>query len=36
MQAMSEALCGQWIDNRHGTPFRFERTGDVWSVVEVS
>jgi broad specificity phosphatase PhoE len=35
MQAMSEALCGRWIDNRHGTPFRFERTGDVWSVDEV-
>jgi broad specificity phosphatase PhoE len=36
MQAMAEALCGRWIDNRHGTPFRFERVGDVWSVVEVS
>jgi broad specificity phosphatase PhoE len=36
MQAISEALCGRWIDNRHGTPFRFERVGDVWSVVEVS
>jgi probable phosphoglycerate mutase len=35
MQTMSEALCGQWIDNRHGTPFRFERTGDKWSVDEV-
>jgi broad specificity phosphatase PhoE len=35
MQAMSEALCGQWIDNRHGTSFRFERTGDKWSVVEL-
>jgi broad specificity phosphatase PhoE len=35
MQAMSEALCGQWIDNRHGTPFRFDRAGDKWSVVEV-
>jgi broad specificity phosphatase PhoE len=36
MQAMAETLCGQWIDNRHGTPFRFDRAGDVWSVVEVS
>jgi broad specificity phosphatase PhoE len=36
MQAMSEALCGRWIDNRHGTPFRFDRAGDVWSVDEVS
>jgi len=35
MQAMSEALCGHWIDNRHGTPFRFERTGDVWRVDDV-
>jgi broad specificity phosphatase PhoE len=35
IQAMSEALCGRWIDNRHGTPFRFERTGDAWSVAEV-
>ena len=35
MQAMAEALCGRWIDNRHGTPFRFERTGDAWSVAEV-
>jgi broad specificity phosphatase PhoE len=35
MQAMAEALCGRWIDNRHGTPFRFERTGDVWTVAEV-
>lgn len=36
MQAMSEALCGRWFNNSHGTPFRFERTGDVWSVDEVS
>jgi broad specificity phosphatase PhoE len=34
MQAMSEVLCGHWFDNRHGTPFRFERTGDAWSVDE--
>jgi broad specificity phosphatase PhoE len=36
MQAMAEALCGHWINNRHGTPFRYERTGDKWSVDEVS
>jgi probable phosphoglycerate mutase len=36
MQAMSEALCGRWFDNRHGVPFRFARTGDVWAVEEVS
>jgi broad specificity phosphatase PhoE len=35
MQAMAEALCGRWIDNRHGTPFRFDRAGDVWRVDEV-
>jgi broad specificity phosphatase PhoE len=35
MQAMSEALCGRWLNNRHGTPFRFERTGDTWRVDEV-
>lgn len=35
MQAMSEVLCGNWFDNRHGTPFKFERTGDAWSVDEV-
>jgi broad specificity phosphatase PhoE len=35
MQSMSEALCESWFKNRHGTPFRFERTGDVWSVDEV-
>jgi broad specificity phosphatase PhoE len=35
MQAMSEALCGQWLNNRHATPFRFTRTGDAWRVDEV-
>ena len=35
MQAMSEVLCGHWFDNRYGTPFRFQRAGDVWSVDEV-
>ena len=34
-QAMAEALCGQWLHNRHATPFRFERVGDIWSVAEV-
>ena len=32
MQSLSETLCGRWLDNRHGTPFRFGRDGDVWSV----
>jgi len=35
MQSMVEALCRHWFDNRHGTPFRFARTGDVWTVREV-
>lgn len=35
MQAMSEALTGNWLDNRHGTPFRFERRGGVWRIDEV-
>jgi broad specificity phosphatase PhoE len=35
MQAMAEALCGCWFDNRHGTPFRFARTGEGWTVEEV-
>jgi len=32
MQSMAEALCGRWFDNRQGTPFRFTRAGDGWSV----
>jgi broad specificity phosphatase PhoE len=35
MQAMSEALCGQWLKNRHGTPFHYKRTGDTWSIEEI-
>ena len=35
MQSMSEALSKGWFKNRHGTPFRFERTGDAWTVEEV-
>jgi hypothetical protein len=35
MQSLSEALCGRWIDNHHGTPFSFERAGDAWTVAEV-
>jgi len=36
MQAISEALCGRWFDNRYGAPFRFDRAGDAWRVGEVS
>jgi broad specificity phosphatase PhoE len=35
MQSLAEALCGRWFDNRHGTPFRFARTGDGWELQEV-
>ena len=35
MQAMSEALCGRWLKNRHGTPFIYQRTGDQWQVEEI-
>lgn len=35
MQSMSEALCRKWFNNRHGTPFRFTRTGETWSLEEV-
>ena len=35
MQAMSEALCRRWFDNRHGVPFLFARTEDVWRIDEV-
>jgi probable phosphoglycerate mutase len=35
MQSMSESLCHRWFDNRHGVPFRFARTGDVWTLEEV-
>lgn len=35
MQSMSEALCGRWLDNRHGTPFRFARTDDGLSLIHI-
>jgi len=35
MQSMSEALCKGWFNNRHGTPFRFARTGEAWTLEEV-
>jgi broad specificity phosphatase PhoE len=35
MQSMAQVLCDRWFDNRHGTPFRFTRTRDGWSVEEV-
>ena len=35
MQSMAEALCGHWFENRHATPFRFDRTGDLWTLQQV-
>ena len=35
MQSMSEALCKKWLNNRHGTPFRFARMGEAWMVEQI-
>ncbi len=35
MQSMSEALCKRWFDNHHGTPFRFTRAGEAWTLEEI-
>jgi len=35
MQSMAQALRGGFFDNRHGTPFRFARSGIRWTVEEV-
>src|SRR5262249_47008909 len=35
MQSMAQTLTGKFFKNGHGRPFRFTRTGDAWSVVEV-
>ena len=35
MQSMSDALCKSWFDNRHCTPFGFERAGNKWTLEEV-
>ncbi|MFZ2157358.1 MAG: histidine phosphatase family protein, partial [Bradyrhizobium sp.] len=35
MQSMSEALCYSWFTNHHGTPFRFARAGEAWTLEEV-
>jgi broad specificity phosphatase PhoE len=35
MQAMAQALCGNFFDNHHGTPFRFARTAERWTIGEV-
>jgi len=35
MQSMAQRLTGKFFKNGHGRPFRFTRTEDVWTVVEV-
>ena len=35
MQSMAQTLTGQFFKNGHGKPFRYVRTEDGWSVVEV-
>jgi len=35
MQSMAQRLTGTFFKNGHGKPFRFARTEDIWSVVEV-
>jgi probable phosphoglycerate mutase len=36
MQALARALCGNFFQNRHGTPFRFVFAGEGWRVAEVA
>jgi broad specificity phosphatase PhoE len=35
MQAMAQTLSGKFFKNSHGKPFRFTRTEDMWTIVEV-
>jgi broad specificity phosphatase PhoE len=35
MQSMAQRLTGNFFKNGHGRPFRFTRTADAWTVVEV-
>lgn len=35
MQSMAQRLTGKFFKNGHGRPFRFTRTEDAWTVVEV-
>lgn len=35
MQSMAQRLTGKFFKNGHGRPFRFTRTDDAWTVVEV-
>ena len=36
MQSMAQTLTGKFFKNGHGRPFRFTRTDDAWTVVEVA
>lgn len=36
MQSMAHTLTGSFFKNSHGKPFRYVRTADAWTVVEVA
>jgi broad specificity phosphatase PhoE len=36
MQSMAQTLTGKFFKNGHGRPFRFKRTDDAWTIVEVA
>ncbi len=36
MQSMAQTLTGKFFKNGHSRPFRFTRTDDAWTVVEVA
>ena len=36
MQSMAQTLTGKFFKNGHGKPFRFTRTDDAWTIVEVA
>ncbi len=36
MQAVAQALCGGFFENRYGAPFRFAPAGHAWTVEEIS
>jgi broad specificity phosphatase PhoE len=36
MQSMAQTLTGKFFKNGHGRPFRFTRTDDAWTIVEVA
>jgi broad specificity phosphatase PhoE len=36
MQAMAKWLCGNYFQNRHGTPFRYVHEGGQWRIEQVA